>query len=63
VLFGLEQFGVKAGVLTTYAVDSRYPVPHGEISEKEAVEAVKIARNIYEFVLSGLPELGRQAEK
>ena len=43
--------------MTTYAVDSRYPVPHGNISEEEAAKAMEIARSIFEFVIDALPNL------
>jgi HEPN domain-containing protein len=57
VLAGLEQFREKANVLTAYAVDWRYPVPYGDVSEKETIKAVEIARNIYEFILKSLPDM------
>jgi HEPN domain-containing protein len=55
VLDGLEQFKDRAGVLTTYAVDSRYPVPHGNVSKEEAAKAIETARSIFEFVIEALP--------
>ncbi|MBC8469435.1 MAG: HEPN domain-containing protein [Planctomycetes bacterium] len=57
VLDGLEQFKDRAGVLTTYAVDSRYPVPHGNVSKEEAAKAMETARSIFEFVIEALPNL------
>lgn len=57
VLPGLEQLKARANTLTTYAVDSRYPVPHGDVSEKEATEAIETSRMIYEFILNALPDL------
>jgi len=55
VLGDLEQFKEQAGVLTTYAVDSRYPVPHGNVSKEEAAKAMETARSIFEFVIDALP--------
>lgn len=60
VLGDLEQFKDRAGVLTTYAVDSRYPVPHGDISKEEAAKAIGTARSIYEFILNALPNLDEE---
>jgi len=57
VLSGLEKFTEQASTLTAYAVDSRYPVQYGDVSKKEAIEALEMARTIYEFVLSSLPNL------
>ena len=57
VLGSLQQLKDRAGVLTTYAVDSRYPVPYGDISKEETVKAMEIARNIFEFVIDALPDL------
>ena len=56
VLGDLEQFKDRAGVLTTYAVDSRYPVPHGDVSKEEAAKAIETACCIFEFVIEALPE-------
>jgi HEPN domain-containing protein len=53
----LEKLKERASTLTAYAVDSRYPVPHTDISKKEATEAIETARMIYEFVLNSLPDL------
>ena len=33
----LERFTEQAKTLSVYAVESRYPVPHGDISNKEAI--------------------------
>jgi HEPN domain-containing protein len=57
VLPGLEKFTERASALTAYAVDFRYPVQYGDITKKEATEAIEIARAIYEFVLNSLPNL------
>ena len=57
VLPGLEKFKERASTLTAYAVDSRYPVQYGDVTKKEANEAVEIARNIFESVLNSLPDL------
>jgi len=57
VLSGLEKFTEQASTLTAYAVDSRYPVQYGDVSKKEAIEALEMARTIYEFVLNSLPNL------
>ena len=55
----LERFTEQAKTLSVYAVDSRYPVPHGEISNNEAIEAVETARKIFECVLNALPDLAK----
>ncbi len=57
LLGDLEQFKDRAGVLTIYAVDSRYPAPYGDVSKEEATKAIATARGIFEFVLDALPEL------
>jgi HEPN domain-containing protein len=57
VLPALEKFKESASMLTAYAVDSRYPAPYGEVAKTEAIEAIEIARNIFESVLNSLPEL------
>lgn len=57
VLPGLKELNERAGTLTAYAVDSRYPGPYGEVTGKEAIEAIAAAREIYEFVLKSLPDL------
>lgn len=57
VLGDLEQFKDRAGVLTTYAVDSRYPAPYGDISKEESAKAIETARCIYEFILNALPDM------
>lgn len=57
VLADLEQFKDPAGILTTYAVDSRYPVPHGDVSKEEAAKAIETARSIFDFVVDALPNL------
>lgn len=62
VLPGLEELNERAGTLTTYAVDSRYPVPYGDITEKEAIAAIATARAIYEFILKSLPDLEKPPE-
>ncbi len=57
VVDGLEKLEEQAKTLSVYAVDSRYPVPHGDISHTEAIEAVETARKIFEFVIRALPDL------
>ena len=59
VVDGLEKLKEQAKTLSIYAVDSRYPVPHGDVSNNEAIEAVETARKIFECVLSALPDLGK----
>ena len=59
MLPGLDELNERAGTLTGYAVDSRYPGPYSEVTEKEAIEAIAAARAIYEFVLKSLPDLER----
>jgi len=54
---GLEKLDEQAKTLSVYAVDSRYPVPHGDISSNEAIEAIETARKIFECVLNALPDL------
>jgi len=51
----LERLTEQAKTLSAYAVDSRYPVPHGDVSKNEAIEAIKTARKIFECVLNTLP--------
>ena len=63
VLGDLEQFKDRAGVLTTYAVDSRYPLPHRDISKEEAAKAIGTARSIYEFTLNALPDLSKPPQE
>jgi len=63
VLGDLEQFKDRAGILTTYAVDSRYPLPHRDISKEEAAKAIGIARSIYEFILNALPDLSKPPQE
>ena len=60
VLDDLEQFKDRAGILTTYAVDSRYPLPHRDISKEDAAKAIGTARSIYEFILNALPHLDEE---
>jgi HEPN domain-containing protein len=55
----LERFTEQAKTLSVYAVDSRYPVPHGDISNNEAIEAIETARKIFECVLNALPDLSK----
>jgi len=57
VVEGLEKLTEQAKDLSVYAVDSRYPVPHGDVSNNEAIEAVGTARKIFECVLNALPDL------
>jgi predicted nucleotidyltransferase len=57
VVDGLDKLTEQAKTLSTYAVDSRYPAPHGDVSNTEASEAVETARKIFECVLKSLPEL------
>jgi len=40
VVDGLEKLSEQVKTLSVYAVDSRYPVPHGYVSNNEAIEAV-----------------------
>lgn len=63
VLGDLEQFKDRAGVLTTYAVDSRYPVPYRDISKEDASKAIGTARSIYEFILNALPDLSKPPQE
>ena len=56
----LERFTEQAKTLSAYAVDSRYPVPQGDISNNEAIEAVETARKIFECVLNALPDLSKR---
>ncbi|HHB90828.1 MAG TPA: HEPN domain-containing protein [Anaerolineae bacterium] len=44
-----------ATTLTPYAVASRYPGDLPELSEEEAREAVALARQVWDFVLSRFP--------
>ena len=58
VLKTLEKFKEQATSLTVYAVDSRYPSHFGNVTTKQAEEAVEIARKIFEIILKALPDLG-----
>ena len=55
----LERLTEQAKTLSAYAVDSRYPVPHGDVSNNEAIEAIETARKIFECVLNTLPDLAK----
>ncbi len=57
VVDGLEKLTEQAKTLSIYAVDSRYPIPHGDVSDNEATEAVETAKKIFECVLNTLPDL------
>ena len=59
----LERFTEQAKTLSVYAVDSRYPVPHGDISNNEAIEAIETARKIFECVLNALPDLSKPPQE
>ena len=59
IVDGLEKLSEQAKTLSVYSVDSRYPVPHGDISKNEAIEAVETARKIFECVIKALPDLGK----
>ena len=59
VVDGLEKLKEQAKTLSTYGVDSRYPVPHGDVSNNEAIEAVETAKKIFECVLNSLPDLSQ----
>jgi len=59
----LERFTKQAKTLSVYAVDSRYPVPHGDISNNEAIEAIETARKIFECVLNALPDLSKPPQE
>jgi len=63
VLGDFEQFKDRAGVLTTYAVDSRYPLPHRDVSKEEAAKAIGTARSIYEFILNTLPHISKPPQE
>jgi len=53
----MEGFIEKGGILTDYAVDSRYPAPRVEVTQQQAREAIERARSIYEFILNALADL------
>jgi len=55
----LERLTEQSKTLSAYAVDSRYPVPHGDVSNNEAIEAIETARKIFECVLNTLPDLAK----
>ena len=59
VVDGLEKLTQQAKTLSTYAVDSRYPIPHGDVSKEEATKAVETARGIFEFIINALPDLDK----
>ena len=53
----IEKFIDAGGVLTAYAIESRYPAPRIEVNKLQAREAIETARSIYEFILKSLPDL------
>ena len=57
VVEGLEKLEAQAKTLSSYAVDARYPAPHGKVNKNEAIEAIETARKIFECVLNSLPDL------
>ena len=59
----LERFTEQAKTLSVYAVESRYPVPHGDINNNEAIEAIETARKIFECVLNALPDLSKPPQE
>jgi len=63
ILDGLEKLKEQAKTLSVYAVDSRYPVPHGDVNNNEAIEAVETARKIFECVLKSLPDMENLPQK
>ncbi|MDH4238896.1 MAG: HEPN domain-containing protein [Phycisphaerae bacterium] len=63
VVDGLVNLNEQAKTLSVYAVDSRYPVPHGDISNNEAIEAIETARKIFECVLKSLPDFKGLAQE
>ena len=60
VLAELEQFKDQASTLTPYAVDSRYPMPHGDVDREDASKAIEISRGIFECVINALPSLAEE---
>lgn len=56
---GLETLGERAEGLTPYAWIFRYPGEPEEPSRDEAEQALSIARDVYEAVLSRLPREAR----
>ncbi len=63
VVDGLEKFTEQAKTLSVYAVDSRYPVPHGDVSKGEATKAIDTARSIYEFIINALPDISKPPQE
>ena len=53
----IEKFIDAGGVLTAYAIESRYPAPRIEVNKLQAREAIESARRICEFILNALPDL------
>lgn len=59
----LERLTEQAKTLSVYSVDSRYPVPHGDVSKNEAAKAIETARSIFEIVLNSLPDLSKPPQE
>lgn len=60
VLPNLKKFKDRASTLTAYAVDFRYPVQYRDVTQKEALEAMEVARSIFETVLNALPDFSQE---
>ncbi len=52
----LNDVSSSVAPVSGYAVEPRYPGPWDEPTLKEAQEAIKLARNMYEEVLARLPK-------
>ena len=50
-----EELRIAATTLTPYAVASRYPGDFPDLTEREAREALKLARQVWNFILQCLP--------
>jgi HEPN domain-containing protein len=53
---GLTAILAEAAILTTYAVEYRYPGDYPDITRKDAEEALEIAGRVRQAVLQRLPK-------
>jgi HEPN domain-containing protein len=50
-----KELRIAATTLTPYAVASRYPGDLPDLTEREAREALKLARQVWDFIIQRLP--------
>jgi HEPN domain-containing protein len=51
-----EQFRVSAAPLSEYAIRFRYPHPEPAPEKSQVHQALKVARQVYNFILERMPE-------